>query len=106
MTLTEARKIALRAGFRVQPNEDRTRWVVWRSIWNPVGSRETLEAAWRLAAVKAVAWKRHLVEENFRRMTTPWLHDHNVEFESRRSNLPRGLGFGPYIATEAEEEST
>ena len=103
MTLNEARKTALRGGFRVQPNEDRTRWLVWRSIWNPVGSRETLEAAWRLAAVKAVAWKRHLAEENFRRKTTPWLREHNVE-ASRRLDLPLGLGFGAYYVSDEQEE--
>ena len=102
MTLNEARKIALRGGFRVQPNEDRTRWVVWRSIWHPVGSRETLDEAWRLAAVKAGAWKRHCAEERFQRKTTPWLREHNIELT--RSAMPSGLRFGDYI--EAEEEST
>ena len=87
----EYRTEAMAAGFRVQPNDDRTRWVVWRSIWNPVGSRESLDEAWKLAAVKARAWKKHLASETLRRKST-----------SSRINLPafncRGL---PIFSREA-----
>ena len=67
----EYRTEATASGFRVELNDDGTRWVVWRSIWNPVGSRETLEEAWRLAAIKARAWRQYLKDESFKNKSTP-----------------------------------